>query len=420
MAVTGDTLTTANLGLKTFFRKKLIRDIPDEVPFFTAIKDKTKNVTVGGRSLQATWAIETQRGSGYNVFSEGGDLATPRAMAFANYTQTLAHYSVGFEFTGHLEAAGKSDPYTYIGGILMKLTDETKRTMTRLLGISVMNDGTAVLGQITAISTNVLTIGSTQIAWFEPGMFLTVRDTTTSGSEQLTSAQPASGKITAVDYANSTVEIADATGASVNDYVAIYGLYDQTLIQGIRSLVDNSGTVQGVDRSTAGNEFAESWELAAGGAAISESLIQQLNDLIFKFSRHKKAPKYYLTDADSVRWAFLSLVGRQRYADTDGMVGGYETVKFHTGDGPRELIKDPNAYPAETYALCLDDFGLLRPETGTGSGWFEVGGNVLHAKTGSAANGVYADAKQGWWIERIQLICDIFRNQAKLTGYVSP
>ena len=85
MAITGDTLTTANLGLKTLFRKKLIRDIPDEVKFFTAIKNKTKNVTVGGRSLTATWAVETSRGHGYNAFSEGGDLATPRAMGFANY-----------------------------------------------------------------------------------------------------------------------------------------------------------------------------------------------------------------------------------------------------------------------------------------------------------------------------------------------
>ena len=46
-------------------------------------------------------------------------------------------------------------------------------------------------------------------------------------------------------------------------------------------------------------------------------------------------------------------------------------------------------------------------------------GGYLFQKTGSAANGVYADAKQGWWVKRYNVGCDRPRKQARLTGYRS-
>ena len=53
-------------------------------------------------------------------------------------------------------------------------------------------------------------------------------------------------------------------------------------------------------------------------------------------------------------------------------------------------------------------------------GWVEnAGGSYLFQKTGSAANGVYADAKQAFYVKRYNVGCDKPRNNARLTGYRS-
>jgi hypothetical protein len=420
VAITGDLLSSANEGLKTYFRKKLSRDIPDNVPFFSIVKDKSQQLTFGGRSLQATWAIETQRGWGLGVHGDGGDFTDARPMAFENYVAALAHYHWTTEFTGHLEAAGRSDPFTYLGNIMKKLSMETQKGMTRWLGISSMSDGTAVLGRINGIPAgNVLTLDETQMNYFEVGMYVTVRDTRTGGSEQLTGTLPAGGLITAVDYQNNTITIGDATGAADNDYVALRGLYDQTLMEGIRSLNNNTGTVQGVNRATAGNEWAESWNIDGGTAALSESMVQKANDEILNRSRNKKYPGIILSDTDSRRWFFGAMVDRHRFADNERMVGGYKSIGFHTGDGTRDFVVDPCAYPGEIHFLDLSTWGIAYPEGQTGGGWYQPGKDVLLPKPSAAGTG-YADAKVMIWITRCQLICDEFRNNAWVDNYTAP
>lgn len=420
MAITGDLLSSANLGLKTYFRKKLCRDIPDNIPFFSIVKDKSQQLTFGGRSLQATWAIETARGWGLGSHGDGGDFTDARPMQFENYVAELAHYHWTTEFTGHLEAAGTSDPFTYLGNIMRKLSMETQKGMTRWLGISAMSDGTAVLGRINGIPAgNVLTLDETQMNYFEVGMYITVRDTRSGGSEQLTGTLPDAGLIVAVDYQNSTITIADAAGAADNDYVAIAGLYGQTLMEGIRSLNTNVGTVQAIDRSVAGNEFAQAWVVPGGGAALSESLVQKANDEILNRSRNKKYPGVILSDTDSRRWFFGAMVDRHRFADNERMIGGYHSIGFHTGDGTRDFVVDPVAYPGEIHFIDLDTYGLAYPEGQAGGNWYQPGKDVLLPKPSTAGTG-YADAKVMIWIARIQLICDEFRNNALVNDYIAP
>ena len=66
-----------------------------------------------------------------------------------------------------------------------------------------------------------------------------------------------------------------------------------------------------------------------------------------------------------------------------------------------------------------DDWFVLKPTSGVTDGWIKNGDSYLFQKTGSAANGVYADAQQGWWVKRYNIGCNKPRNQARLTGYRS-
>ena len=84
------------------------------------------------------------------------------------------------------------------------------------------------------------------------------------------------------------------------------------------------------------------------------------------------------------------------------------------------LTKDPRAWPGETTFFDPGSFFIQEPSSGLKDGWVENGsGGYLFQKTGSAANGVYADAKQGWWVKRYNIGCDKPRHNARLTGYRS-
>jgi len=269
--------------------------------------------------------------------------------------------------------------------------------------------------------TNTLTIDTGNIYWFERNMSLGAYDAIASGTDQLTGTAATRGIVSAVDYVGATVTIGDAAGAAVGDILCETIFYEATVITGLRTLINNTGTVQGINRATAGNEYAEAFVLDASSAAMGEDLMIQLDDLVWKFAHGEKGlGDVLLTDPTTVRWAFNSLVDRVRYAEQAKMIGGYKAIGFHTGNGVRYLLKDQNAYPGEVLAINTNELGFLRPTTGVSSGWVMNGNDVLFQKTGTAANGVYADAKQGFWVERCQLICDNFRKQAKLHTYVAP
>ncbi|MGB1226158.1 MAG: hypothetical protein ACPHCN_18725, partial [Mycobacterium sp.] len=352
MAYAGDTLTIYGDALKTYERDELIRNIPDRVRFLKTLKGNGKKLTIGGKALTVTWATKTGRGWGMNALGEGGDYAAEGTASFDAYTASLAHYSYTGAVSGHLQAAGGKPDFSFAARAAMETREEVSRMAEKHLGISIMLDGTAVLGQISNVSSDTLTITGANMGWFEKNMRLTVRDSASGGSEQLTSAQPASGTITAVDKVGNTITVADATGAAANDYVAWYGLYGQTVIQGIQSLNDSSGTVQGVNRATAGNEHAQAWEQSGAGAALSETMVLELNDTVWKHAPGEDDvyPDVFLTDTDSARWLAASMAGRHRFSDQTKMVGGYKCEEFITGNGRRPIVNDPLCKPGDFHA----------------------------------------------------------------------
>lgn len=421
MAITGDTLTTFTYALKVFQRDKLVSDIPNNVAFFKMIQGNVNRQPVGGRSLTATWAVHQQRNLGWGPLTEGGDFATPRTNNFAAYSLALAHMNIGFEFTGHLEAAGSRPDYAWVVNQAEQFAKDTKDAVTRLMAILLMLDGTANLGTISAVSTNTITLATGQIAHFEIGMRLTIRDTASGGSEQLTSAQPASGTITDVDYQENKFTIADAAGAVAGDVIALYEFYGTTLPNGLRNIVSNTGTFQGVNRATAGNKFANAW-LKSTTVPLTDNLLIETAHYVDKFSRNAKhIGDIMLTDKDSERWYYLSKTDQVRYSGETKMLGGYEAMGVAIGaGGKRWLMADPNAWPGEVVMLGADDLFLMRPTAGNYSGWVENGsGGYLFQKNGSAAGGVMADAKQGWWVERYNIGADNLRNMARVTGYAA-
>jgi len=280
MAFTGEDLANFDNALKTFQYQEVIRDIDDRIPAYKTIKGRVGNRPTGGKSLTCTWSAQTARNLGWGPLTENGDFAAARKGTYKNYSLSPAHLNAGFEYSGHLAASGFSDKYAWILAEAEQFANETKMTMTLLCGILIMLDGTANLGTVLSISTNTITMDTGQINNVELGMRLTIRDVASGGSEQLTSAQPASGTVTDVDKPNNKFTVADATGAAAGDVIAIYEFYGATLPNGLRNIISDSGTFQGINRATPGNKFAVSFVRTDTGALTDDLLIKTTHDVL--------------------------------------------------------------------------------------------------------------------------------------------
>ena len=427
MAFTGEDLADFDNALKTFQPQEVVRDIDNRVPLYKTIKGAASGRPTGGKSLTANWMVETGANLGWDDLTEGGDFATPRKGIYKNYSLSCAHMSFAFEVSGHLQASGYSDKYAWIAAESERFMDQTKDTVTRLVGILIMLDGTANLGTILSIATNTITLDTGQILNVLLGMRLTIRDTASGGTEQLTGAQPAAGQVSDPDYPGNAFTIGDATGAAAGDYVAIYEFYGATLPNGIRNIVAATGTFQGINRASAGNKFAVSQVRSDTGAFGDNMLIRTAHEVL-KMSPDKDPTKGWLAimDFDSQRWYYLTKQDQVRFQGGGGqggqkIVGGYAGVGLSLGGGGEVMLTaDERAWPGETLFLDPASLFILEPTSGVKDGWVEnAGGSYLFQKTGSAANGVYADAKQAFYVKRYNVGCDKPRNNARLTGYRS-
>ena len=346
MAFTGEDLSNFDNALKTFQLPDVARDIDDRVPFYKTIMGSAGEKPTGGKSLTATWAAETAANLGWGPLTEDGDFATPRKGTYKNYSLSPAHLNAGFEHSGHLAASGFSDKYAWIYAEAERFANDTKSTVTRLVGILIMLDGTANLGTILSISTNTITMDTGQIMNALLGMRLTIRDTASGGSEQLTSSQPASGTVTDSDFVNNKFTITDATGAAAGDTIAIYEFYGATLPNALRNIISNTGTFQNINRATAGNKFATSPVRSDTGALGDSMLIQTAHDVL-KTSPDNKPNTSWLCvqDFDSNRWYYLTKQDQVRYtAGEKKIMGGYSGVGLSTGGaGEVTLAADPRA-----------------------------------------------------------------------------
>lgn len=422
MAFTGEDLSNFDLALKTFYDDEIVDDVPDGVQFLKTIKGRMKDRPTGGRSRTATWEVETAANLSWGPLTEGGDFSAARKGTYKNYSLSLADMSFGCEFSGHLESAGTRKDMNFFMALGEKFANDTKETVTRLLGILIMLDGTANLGTVLSISSNTITLDTGNINNILLTMRLTFRNLASGGAEQLSSAQPAAGTVTNVDEYNNAFTINDVTGAAVGNFIAIAEFYGSTLPNALRNIVSDTGTFQGINRATAGNTFAKA-PVTTDTGPYGDSMLIGACHKVLKFSREKDPSADWLaiTDHDSTKWYFMTKIDQVRFQAGDKkIVGGYDVVGLSTGGGGTvNLTADKHAWPGETTITRPQDWFIMRPTSGLKSGWVMNGDSHFFQKTGSAANGVYADAKQAFWVERLNYGNDRPRNSLRLTGYRS-
>ena len=141
---------------------------------------------------------------------------------------------------------------------------------------------------------------------------------------------------------------ADGTGSSGKE------------IGGLQLIVaDNptTGTVGGINRATAGNEFWRN-QYSAAAATSSGNILSRMNTMWLSCIRGTDKPDLILADSTEYTFFEAALQQYQRFADASMAEAGFEALKYKTAD----VVYDDQCPSKHMYFLNTD-YIYLRPHT---------------------------------------------------------
>lgn len=417
-----DTSTSLAAAFKYVQRDKMCDDVPKVAgPLATAIRKSAKRVFAGGKNLDTTWSWKKYRGVGVKVLSDGGDFATPAASGFTNPTLALCHYSFAVGVTGHAQAMGSGPEASFMKRkILAEKTEEIRDGSAFQMNQFLMNDGTqTTLALVTSVSGNILTLESTSLFLFVEGETYGCYDATADSD---TTDKFTNGFCTKVDYQNSAITVTDAGTAAAGDYIAVKGVRGTTPPNGIRNLLGKTtGTVQNINRATAGNHFAIPNVISTSGA-LTSAKVDQIRDLVQTVGGARStgfSSKWVFTPTTRA-WAAIACIGQNRFADMGNFKLGTATMKVADADGEKEFMEEPMLRDGEIWCIDPSKLVIAYPQGMEGGEFVQnPAGDIFWQQTAASGAG-YADAVLMYYVQRWNLGCDDFRAQGYMSGFVSP
>lgn len=415
-----DTLTSATNFYHSYFREFAKNDAQLASKLTALMAAKARPIEVGGSSRNATWEYQYSDGVGVGIGSEGGAFPTPQASAAANPVLGITDYFFSVEWTGTLISAGTSSKAKYEAGKQWskKKKDELMERIKKTIARQAMWNGSFILGQIATLSTTAnkqyftVSTGGASPNHFEAGDLLTIRDAATGGTETC------SCRVVGVDPYTGRIYVSTMAGASVGNYISLAAFYDQTVINGVRNLVDNDNTIQGIDRTLGASTYFRSPVIDNGGAAIGPSLVDLTRDTARAQNWAREDRKLiWAGNQKTRRWAALSTIGQVRFASISKQQVGTPSIEIGTADGTEAFMEDELFIDGEFYAMDPKSFIRAHPEGMDGPQLVEVGGNVILQKVGSSG---YYDAYQILATWRGNYGIDESRCNVRTENFVSP
>lgn len=415
-----DTLSSASQFLKEYQANFANSDAQKASELNGEFMLRTKKIPVGGKSLNVTWETEYSDGVGESVLTEGGNFASPQASAAKNPTLGIVHRSFAVEVTGHLLKAGKADAMAFenaknwIKKKNKELVERAKKRRAR----DIMWNGTAEYGTV-AVADNTadkayftVTAGGVPLNFFEAGDVVGFYDAASGGN--LTG----SGRVVGVDPAAGRVYMSTMAGVSAGNFISLVAYYNATMPNGIRNLVSNTGTLQGLDRTHGANTWLRCVLKDNAAAAMGASFVDEVRDAAFVQNYARDGgPKVWVSNSKTRRWATLSTRDQVRFLSPEKTSLGATQVGINTDSGETRLIVDELCMDGELFAIDPSSFVEAAPEGGSGLEYVEVGGSHILQKVGS---GGYADAQQIIGVMRWNNGLETARSNVKGYNFASP
>lgn len=414
MANNGDTIATMNEMLKTDFH-----DVFPKAQYYGSktnimFWNRAKKRTVGGRSATATWPVDHEIGGGFAGLTEGGDHATGRPDYAKVYTLALADYSLTFEVTRKALSNAKKKGASYVDDLIKRKMRNLLNNQQFLLATRMWQAGTGLVGQVTAVSSNVITIDTFGAAHIRKGIRLDIRSATTSGTARFTGD---GGRVEGVDRENNTVEVSAIGTVQVGDFVYFDGLYEMPEIQGIPKIVSQTGEFQGRNRATVGNDDAKCYRINRGGGVLRVRDLMDLRNRRHLMPDPKRKP-VYVCHQDTTLDLHELVADQLRYTETSDFGLGFDTMSIHTGSGKSAVVEERLTTPGTIWDIDPSSFVRMCPQGSEGGDWMDEDGSVLKAKQGTTSN-AYADSLVAHRSFRANLGCDAPWMNAYLDNYTT-
>lgn len=306
---------------------------------FRGIARESESLEFAGR--QYIIPAHTSRNEGGGAIDEGGPIPVAGQQGWTDLSDNLRHILWSIELTRFaIRLSARNE-----GAFLKLLEAETKGAVTDMrkdVNRQAYGNQTGALAAVTADGANTVTVDSVQYLRVNMRVdFIDVTNDTALVTNRTISAINDTTKV--VTYSG-----ADAT-ATTNHRICRTGSWKKE-INGLGKLIDNTGTVHGVDASLAANKWHRAQVFDAGGAAFSEDLGQQMVDNIDTGGNNEV--EFIITTHGIVRRYSNQLKALKQFTDRDSVIlrGGFKALMFNE----MPMIKDPDAPKGVMWFLNAD------------------------------------------------------------------
>jgi hypothetical protein len=309
---------------------------------FRGLARESEQLEFAGR--QYIIPAHTSRNEGGGAIDEGGVIPVAGQQGWTDMQDSLRHILWSIELTRF--AIRLSDRNA--GAFLKLLEAETKgavRDMRKDVNREAYGNQTGALAAVTADGANTVTVDSVQ--YLRINQRIDLVDSTNDA------VLATNRTISAI---NDTTKVVTYSGADVaattNHRLVRTGAWKKE-INGLSNLVNNTGTIHGVDSSLAANKWHRSQVQDLAGAAFSEDAGQQMVDNIDIFGNEEI--DFMISTHGIVRRYSNQLKALKRFNDRESVTlrGGFKALLFNE----QPFLKDPDCPKGTIWFLNTD--GLM-------------------------------------------------------------
>jgi len=376
-------LSTLTAVTKEVYEGKLRAQFNEEVVLLKRIErngnGSTITTTVGGKYV--TFPIKVYRNNGLGFRREGENLPTAGNQGTAPVQVRLKYGYASVQLTGQSIRLIDKDFQAFISALDLEMQG-VKADVAKDLNRQMYGDGTGTIGATTTVGAATTATISRGIQNFQVQEIVDVYVPATLAAD---GAPKATGVlITAVDTAANTITYTPSVTLAAGDVFVRTGSANRE-ITGLAAIVNNSGTLYGVDPNT--YPIWKSVVDANGGTnrALSESAMIRNTHAV----RTNGGKTSLLLSSLGVQRAYWNLlVQARRFSNVKEFAGGYSGLTFTTDQGEVPMVADIDAPYNTIYGLDESEIRLYRDADWD---WMDMDGSMWDRVPGTVA-GTIKDA----------------------------
>lgn len=348
--------TAMNAALKELYDGQVVENLVyADNPFFAMVK---KTTDFGGKNkpIPIITGVSQGRSSSFANAQANQSAAVVKEFALTR----VSDYSIA-TIDNQTMLASRTDKMSFLQGSKL-LIDAAIRSITLSVASALYRSGTGSIGQISAISTGVITlVNQADVVQYELNMTLQANATDGGGSPRA-----ALGYVVAVDRTAGTVTVAGSMGGSAAS-PASWAANDYLLVQG-----DNNAKSKGLQAwlpftaPTTGDSFfgvdrsVDTWRLGGGrydGSA--QSIEEAMIDASALAAREGGKPNHAFVSFASYSALEKALGSKVQYVDMKGPADiAFRGIVINGANSTIRVIPDRNCPPLCGFLLQLEQWTL--------------------------------------------------------------